>query len=131
MSTMSIKVKAGELSDVIERELTIYSENIVNGVNEAGRRNIKNLVSKTKATAPQKSGDFKRSITSKALDAGNGMKSFVWYVKAPDYRLTHLLVHGHVTRNGGRTRADPFLSDAWTDVSESYQREVEEAIRNA
>ena len=128
---MSLKIKSGDLSSAIERELTLYSKNVIEAVNEAGERNIKNLVTKTKATAPRKTGGFKRNIASKDMDAGNGMKKYVWYVKAPDYRLTHLLVHGHAKKNGGRTRSDPFLADAWADVSDSYMKEVEEAVKNA
>ena len=59
------------------------------------------------------------------------MKRYIWYVKAPDHRLTHLLVHGHATRNGGRTKANPFLKNALDDVLPEYERAVEEAVKEA
>ena len=53
-----------------------------------------------------------------------------WYVKAPDYRLTHLIVHGHATKDGGRTRGNPFLKNALDEVLPEYEREVEEVLKN-
>ena len=50
-------------------------------------------------------------------------------MKAPCHRLTHLLVHGHETRDGGRTRPDPFLKNALDRVLPEYERDVEEAIK--
>ena len=57
------------------------------------------------------------------------MTRHIWYVKAPDHRLTHLLVHGHATRNGGRTKPDPFLHNALADVLPEYEKAVEEAVK--
>ena len=57
------------------------------------------------------------------------MKKFVWHVKAPDYRLTHLLVHGHATKTGGRTKADPFLHKALDVVLPEYEQAVKEACK--
>ena len=47
------------------------------------------------------------------------------------HRLTHLLVHGHATRNGGRTKANPFLKNALDAVLPEYERAVEEAVKEA
>lgn len=59
-----------------------------------------------------------------------GVFSYVWHVKAPDYRLTHLLVHGHATKDGGRTKGNPFLANALAQVLPEYERKVEEVLRN-
>jgi hypothetical protein len=39
-------------------------------------------------------------------------------------------VHGHATKNGGRTRADPFLHNALGHVLPEYERAIEEAVQN-
>ena len=56
--------------------------------------------------------------------------SYIWYVRAPAHRLTHLLVHGHATKDGGRTKGDPFLKNALDEVLPEYEQRVEEAIKN-
>ena len=53
-----------------------------------------------------------------------------WYVKAPHYRLTHLLVHGHAKKDGGRVQGDPFLQNALDEVLPEYERAVEEGLKN-
>ena len=53
----------------------------------------------------------------------------MWYVKAPDHRLTHLLVRGHATKDGGRTKADPFLENALDVVLPEYEQNAREAVK--
>lgn len=128
---MSTKTTPDKLGQAIQRELTIYSENLTDSVNTAGDQAIKKLVKLTKTTAPVGvRGTFKKNIASKEEQAVSGMKKYVWYVKAPDYRLTHLLVHGHATVTGGRTKANPFLKNALDEVLPEYEKSVEEAARN-
>lgn len=127
---MSRGINPANLGDAIAEQLELYHEDVIERINNAGEKAIKDLVKKTKATAPVASGSFKRNIAQKQLDKGLGHKAFVWYVKAPDHRITHLLVHGHATKTGGRTRADPFLANALAAVLPEYEKDVEEALRN-
>lgn len=126
---MSKKVKTDSLGAAIAEELTIYHKGVNERVNQCGRDAIKKLVKLTKAKAPKGArGDFKKHIAAQESDAGHGMKSFTWYVKPPDHRLTHLLVHGHATKDGGRTRGNPFLANALDEVLPEYEKSIEEAI---
>lgn len=128
---MSRNIKLDDLGDAITNELTTYHRNITEKVNECGRAAIKKLVKQTRAKAPVGDrGSFKKSIASKETDAGHGMKAFTWYVKAPNHRLTHLLVHGHATKDGGRTSGDPFLANALDQVLPEYEKDIEEAVAN-
>lgn len=127
---MAKSVKPGDLGTVIGQELTTYHQNVIDAVNAAGEKAVKSLVKKTKATAPVgERGSFKKSIASK-VEKGKRGNRYIWHVKAPDYRLTHLLAHGHATRDGGRTKADPFLANAVAEVIPEYEKEVEEAVKN-
>lgn len=126
---MSKSITLDKLGDAIAEELTLYHEDVLEKIDAAGEAAVKDLVKKTKATAPVASGCFKKHIAWKKVDKGLNHKTFVWHVKAPDHRLTHLLVHGHATRTGGRTKANPFLKDALDVVLPAYEQAVEEAVK--
>lgn len=127
---MAKSIKPGDLGAAIGQELTIYHAEVVEKLDAAGDAAVKKLVKMTKATAPKgERGSFRRSIASKRLKADNRGSAYVWYVKPPDHRLTHLLVHGHATKDGGRTKADPFLKDALDTVLPEYEEAVKEAIK--
>ena len=127
---MAKTIKPSDLGNAIAEELTIYHKDVVERVNQAGETAVKALVKKTKATAPKLTGDFRKRITSSVLPGKRGDRRFVWHVKAPDHRLTHLLVHGHAKKNGGRTKGDPFLKNAIDEVLPQYENAVEEAVKN-
>ena len=129
MAKTTIKPEA--LGEAVRQELTIYSEGVTERVNAAGSEAIKKLKKLTKATAPVASGSFRKNIATKEeTNPTTGMKSHIWYVRQPDHRLTHLLVHGHATRNGGRTKADPFLKNALNAVLPEYEENVKEAVKS-
>lgn len=124
-------IKPGDLGDAIAETLTIYHDHVVARADEEGEAAMKKLVKKTKATAPVGArGSFKKSITSTRQKGPRGDK-FIWHVKAPDHRLTHLLAHGHATRDGGRTKGDPFLQNALDEVLPDYEKAIEEAVKDA
>lgn len=127
---MAKTIKPADLGAAIQRELTTYTEGVAERVNAAGKTAAEKLRKLTKATAPVASGDFRKHIAVKEVDAGHGMKKYIWHVKAPDHRLTHLLVHGHATKNGGRTKGDPFLKNALETVLPEYEQAVKEAVQN-
>ena len=129
-----------DLGTQMEQVLTIYSEEINDKLREITRECMKKLVKETKATAPRghrKKNQYKKSITADyrgLKHSARGLKgqdvAATWYVKAPDYRLTHLLVYGHATSNGGRTRANPFLENARARIVAEYEQKVQEALQN-
>ena len=124
-----------KLSSEIERELTIYSSEVAKSVKKITKKYADELVKKTKETAPdglRKSNKYKNSIQCKLQEESlNGVK-YIWYVnsKNSNYRLTHLLVHGHAKRNGGRTRENHFLRNAVESMEKDYVKAIEEVIKN-
>ena len=126
-----------ELNTQLERVLTIYSQDINEKLREVTRESMKQLVKETKATAPRgrRKGEYRKHIAAdyKSLKGSvRGLQgqdiSATWYVKAPEYRLTHLLVYGHATKNGGRTTANPFLHNARDKVVQEYEQKVQEVL---
>lgn len=129
---MAKGITPDDIGAALEKELTIYAKSIQTGVDECGKRAMRKLVKRTRETAPKRSGFFAKHITSKQVKGAKNYQGarFIWYVKAPSSRLTHLLVHGHATKNGGRTKADPFLQNALDEVLPEYEREIEEVLLN-
>lgn len=126
---MAKAIKPADLGKAIEEELTIYHKDVTERINKLSQEAAKTLVKKTKETAPKRTGSFRKNIASKVLEKSDRGDRYVWYVKAPDHRLTHLLVHGHAKKNGGRVKGDPFLKNALDEVIPAYERDVEEAIK--
>lgn len=118
------------LAAAIGQELTIYHEEVIERVNYASQEAMKKLVKLTRATAPEGARrSYRRHITSKIKTKTKRGATHVWYVQPPDHRLTHLLVHGHATKDGGRTKANPFLKNALDTVLPEYEENVKEAIK--
>lgn len=120
-----------QLAEAIEQELSLYSGRVLGGIETASHDAAKKLVKLTRAKAPVgHRGRYKKSISQMPWNVGRFSRGRIWYVRAPDYRLTHLLVKGHAKKDGGRTRANSFLQDALDEVLPEYERRVEEVIKN-
>lgn len=137
---MAKGIRADKLGAAIEQQLTIYSEEVNEKIATATAETMEKLVKITKDTAPKDRGSFSKNITSdsnklrKAKRSAHGglhgrVIKTTWHVKAPDYRLTHLIVHGHATKDGGRTKANPFLQTALERVLPEYEAKIEEVIK--
>lgn len=128
---MANGIKPEDLGAAIEKELTVYHQDVTDRVKTLAKDAAAKLVKLTKVTAPKgERGSFRKNIASKPVSEGPRGAVHAWYVKAPDYRLTHLLVKGHATRDGDRTRPDPFLANALDEVLPEYEKDVEEALKN-
>jgi hypothetical protein len=127
---MANTIRPDQLAAALQEQLTIYGKEVQEGVNDAGREAMKKMVKLTKASAPVgERGKFKKAITMTEEDAGIGDKRFIWHARAPEHRLVHLLANGHLTRDGKRTKADPFLKNAVDAVLPEYEQAVEEAVK--
>ena len=130
---------ANPLNEQLAEVLTIYSSRVNDKIRDVTTETMKKLVKETRATAPvgRRHGQYKKNITadySGTRKSARGLRGqnikAVWYVKAPDYRLTHLLVKGHDTRDGDRTTPNPFLQNAIDKVLPEYERALEEALQD-
>ena len=121
-------VSIDRLGSAIIATLDGYSKETKERVDKAGEKAIKKMVKLTKASAPEDTGSFKKNITWTARKNALGVTAYVWHVKAPDHRKTHLLVNGHATVDGGRVPGNPFLHEAVDTVLPEYLEDLEEAI---
>lgn len=130
---MAKTVPLDKLGEVIGEELRLYTSDVNSKIFKAGQKAIKEIERKTKDTAPYNArayhDHYADSITSKSEQERTGVTKHTWYVKAPHYRLTHLLVHGHETRDGDRTSKSPFLQNALDAVLPDYEKAIKEAVK--
>ena len=125
-------VNIESLSDAINRELTIYSQEVTDKIKKEAKSSMKELVKKTKETAPvgKRNKHYRDSIRSRKVRENDRGAEYQWYVDGPDYRLSHLLENGHALRDGGRFEGTHFIADASDPILAEFERKVEEAVRN-
>lgn len=125
MANISIDQLAAEIA----KGLADYSQEVVEKVNVSSEAVGKAAVKQLKQTSPKRHGKYAKSWTMKTEpEVGQPHKRIV-HVKAPHYRLTHLLEHGHAKVGGGRVEGIPHIRPAEEMVIEQFIREVEEAIK--
>ena len=125
-------VSIDQLAAEIAKGLAEYSQDVVEKVNVSSEEVGKAAVKQLKQTSPKRpgSGKYAKSWTMKTEpEVGQPHKRIV-HVKAPHYRLTHLLEHGHAKKGGGRVEGKPHIRPAEEMVIREFMSEVEEAIKN-
>ena len=109
----------------ILKQLQYYARNVSEKVDAAKEENAKACLKAIKMKSPKgrRNGEYAKGWrikrTSKKLVIHN----------ATDYQLTHLLEHGHVTRDGAdRTQEKPHIRPAEETAVRNFLRDVERAI---
>jgi hypothetical protein len=139
MNTNTASVQINELDTALVKILTDYTDDVCRAVDICARKSMKELVEETKRDAPYNSHSSKKHyrelISSRREKMGTYRTAYTWYVKAPKYRLAHLLNNGHVVRNGGRIvgryKGDQHITKNADSVIANYKRQVKEAVGNA
>lgn len=125
-------VKVNDLDVELKAILDGYSNQVRVGVDMLSEETVKRIADETKRTAPVGyRKKFRRSVTSGNISKTRYTTAWAWYVKPPDHRLTHLLVHGHAKKGGGRTKANPFLANAVAAAVEWFEEKLEALLKNA
>lgn len=127
-------IKITGLGEAITQELTLYAQELTQRVDKISQASVREIVRITRDTAPFDARAYHRhyaeTIDSKCIKKRATGNTYVWYAKAPGHRLTHLLVKGHATRDGGRARGNPFLQNACNKVLPEYEAAIERTIKN-
>jgi hypothetical protein len=108
----------------ILKQLQYYARNVSEKVDAAKEENAKACLKAIKMNSPiGKSGDYAKGWRIKRTS-----KRLVIHNKT-DYQLTHLLEHGHVTRDGAdRTQEKPHIRPAEETAVRNFLKDVERAI---
>lgn len=131
------KIQADELTETIKEFLTEYTDDVtdiakgvVDDVAEGVAQEVKNHIS-------WKDKIYSSHFALKTSFEDKRNKRKTWYVKAPHYRLTHLLEFGHHTRlkpnHDGKqsTGKYPHVKYGYEFAKNNFEREMKEAIENA
>ncbi|MGS0745560.1 HK97 gp10 family phage protein [Syntrophomonas erecta subsp. sporosyntropha] len=125
MANISIDQLAAEIA----KGLAEYSQDVVEKIDISSARVGKAAVKQLKNTSPKDGGDYAKAWTMKTEKAIGQPDRRIIHVRAPHYRLTHLLEKGHAKVGGGRVEGKPHIGPAEEQVIKDFVSEVEEAIR--
>lgn len=104
-------IKLDDLTEAVMTELRAYSEEVTEQLKEDINQTAEECVNDIKNNAPRLSGDYKKSWkVKKAYESANDIRVVIHSAK--EYRLTHLLEHGHAKRGGGRVEGKPHIKPA-------------------
>ena len=120
------------LASTIQEGLNLYSTNILNGIDQAAKTAVDEMVQTTKQRPTRDyraTGKYARCHASQVGENSLTAKSRIWYVKDPQFRLTHLLNNGHRTRSGGHVSGDHHVTNAAETAMSRFEDEVREVIR--
>lgn len=110
------KINIDQLASEVMKNLEIYQGNTVDTVTKAVQETAKETVAELNRTSPKspEGGDYAKSWDKKRDKniRGKWYMSMTVYSKDPEYRLTHLLEHGHAKVTGGRVRGKPHIKVA-------------------
>lgn len=124
-------ISTNQIAQAISDELKIYSAEVTEGIKKANDETMKEFVEDTKQDAPKGARPkYYKNITSKTTFESPNKKVNTWYVKDPEYRLTHLIAFGHATRNGGRAEAQDFLTPNYEKLEKNFDERIKEVIQN-
>lgn len=129
---MSKTIKVEDLSKVLNDYLEDYVENIQEDVEETTDTLTKEAVEELKQTSPKGKGKRDKPYYkgwTKQKNKKNKGKYTVKIHNKTNYQLTHLLEFGHVTRNGGRTKAIPHIRPLEEKYKKLYEQEITTVIK--
>lgn len=135
---MANTIEIDDLDKAVADVLKQYSEQAVLGVREAVKEAIDVVDDETRKSIKfrQRTGKYVRNFDKKVEDTATGAQG-VWFVNAPDYRLTHLLEKGHKTRkksgkygNKDTTKKYPHIKYGAKKGKEIFKKRIEEVLKN-
>ena len=131
---MAVKVSADQLGKAILEELEKYSEEVSDAVHyavlEIGKKTAKELRTVNQVSGSNTWQNYPKGWTT--LNKRRKGKTISEVHNKEHYRLTHLLEHGHVIKNGtGRTYGSTRKFEHIAPVEEKAVKELEEKIKEA
>lgn len=116
------KIDIDKLANAVMVELNAYRDVTIEGMKKAVTETAKQTAAELRSTSPKgATGDYASHWSYKRDKALKGRYKYnmVVHSRKPEYRITHLLEHGHARRNGGRkVKAIPHIKRAEIHAAE-------------
>lgn len=110
----------------IAEALAEYDQEIADATKRITDQVAKEAVDALKKSSPKLTGSYRKGWRKKQSYADKRTKRDTVYNET-DYQLTHLLEHGHASRNGGRVRAIQHIAPVEQAAIEALQERIEAA----
>lgn len=116
-----------QLADEINNVLRGYVQEVADEIEAAKKQTAKDITNELKTTSPKMTGAYRQGWTFKKTGSKHEATEYTVYNK-PEYRLTHLLEHGHAKRGGGRVAARVHIAPVELKHVREYLKKVRKAI---
>ena len=126
---MAQKVKIDELANTIVKEMQAYSTLATDVMKKAVKKAANSAKKDISSNAPKDTGAYAKSWAVKNTKETSNALELTVHSKNR-YQIAHLLEKGHVTRNGGRTRAFVHIAPVEQKCIKQYEKDVERIIKN-
>ena len=126
-----VNITINNLDSAIQDILNQYKIEVSANVKKVTHEISKEFKEDTQRDAPRgKRKKFYKNIAIKKVKETPDGVVDMWYVKDPEYRLTHLIKNGHQTRNGGRTKSNDFIDKNYKKAEKNFEEKVKEVVTN-
>jgi hypothetical protein len=112
-----------EIQKEIQKALQAYVHEVADDLDIAKNEVSNQLKKELTQDSPEKTGDYKKGWRVKKFKKVNIVHN------KTDYQLTHLLEHGHVKINGGRTDAQVHIRPNEEKAVKEFLGRVEKAVK--
>lgn len=110
----------------IAEALAEYDQQVADATKQIADEVAKETADELKNSSPKLTGSYRKGWRKKQTYASEKTKRNTVY-NATDYQLTHLLEHGHASRNGGRVKAIQHIAPVEQKAIEELQERIEAA----
>lgn len=124
---MGISIDKGSLSAAVMDALGSYEKNVIETTDKVASKIAKRSAKELRSggNTPERTGKYKSYWTSKKKHMGEHDV----YVRPPEYRLTHLLEKGHLTRDGrSRSRALVHIAPVEQKAIQDFEQELKKEL---
>lgn len=127
MANITIDSLGREINDILNE----YKQEVTEEIKNVTHKVVNDFKEDTKRDAPRgRRKRFYKYIDVKTTSENYDGVVDTWYVKDPEYRLTHLIKNGHQKRNGGRTKSNDFIDKNYSKAEKKFEEKVKEVITN-